>query len=275
VALSGTASARSVSSYGLSKNVFNGTQKKQVMFNWSEKGQFSVRADTSLKLKRFRQLMAKNNYQAYIIPTDDEHQSEYISNYDKRRQYISGFTGTAGTAVVLLKEGDGAALWTDSRYFLQAEQELDSNWIMMKDFTPGTPSIPQWISNKLSSGSRVGADSRLVSHRRWLFWKNELVRSGMELVNESFSLVDEIWTEAEGRPAKPNFPIFVHRLEFAGKRWEDKVEDVRAKLKEEGVGGIIITELDNVAWLLNLRGNDIPYNPLFKGYAFLSEDIVR
>nr|AMO02532.1 xaa-pro aminopeptidase 1c [Tityus serrulatus] len=232
----------------------------------------SVEVNTSKRLIQLRGKLKENNYSAYIIPTDDEHQSEYVSEYDKRRTYVSGFSGSAGTAVVLL---DKAALWTDGRYFLQAENELDCNWILMKQYEDNTPEIYEWLIENLSNGSQVGADPRLIKQKTWIKLEEKLAKSAIILRKDYKNLVDEIWTESNGRPSPPAEKIFIHEIKYAGKSWEKKIEQLRINIKVEGADCIIVTALDEVAWLFNLRGSDIPFNPVFKSFAFICQTEIR
>lgn len=229
-----------------------------------------TRVDTTERVIKLREEMEKSNLTGYIIPSDDEHQSEYVAEADERRKYISGFSGSAGTAVVTL---DQQALWTDGRYFLQAENELDCHWILMKEGEENVPTILEWLGN-LSSGSLVGADSKLISASTWLSNAEALQPSGIEMVEVEPNLVDSIWDE-DGRPPYVQDEIFVHDIIYAGKSWQDKVSEVREIMATEGAEMLILTALDEVAWLLNLRGSDIPYNPVFRSYVAVTTDEVN
>ncbi|XP_023223653.1 probable Xaa-Pro aminopeptidase P [Centruroides sculpturatus] len=227
-----------------------------------------IAVNTTERLQQLREKMKENNYSAYIIPTDDEHQSEYVAEYDKRRAYISGFSGSAGTAVVLLNK---AALWTDSRYFLQAEDELDCNWILMKQYEENYPEIFEWLTENLSNGSVVGADPRFIKQNTWINLDKKLSNSGIILKGEYKNLIDEIWIESNGRPHQPSGKIFIHQLIYAGKTWEEKINELRKEIRANEADCIIVTALDEIAWLFNLRGSDVPYNPVFKSFAFVSQ----
>ncbi|XP_042203854.1 uncharacterized protein LOC121853643 isoform X2 [Homarus americanus] len=229
------------------------------------------RANTSDRVAQLRAQMLKLGFDAYIIPNDDEHQSEYVSPTDERRSYISGFSGSAGTAVVTM---DQQALWTDGRYFLQADQQLDCHWLLMKQKNPGVPKMMEWLRQKLVKGSKVGADPRLLGSNTWIAYAEDLAKSEIKLEAEERNLVDLVWP-AEERPPHSQDPIFIHELKFAGKKWEDKVADVRAEMLKEGADLLVVTALDEVAWLLNLRGNDIPYNPVFRSYLILGRDDLQ
>ncbi|XP_028403265.1 xaa-Pro aminopeptidase 1-like isoform X1 [Dendronephthya gigantea] len=226
-------------------------------------------------LAKLRSAMKNKAYvpdllQAYIIPSEDAHQSEYIASSDCRRQFISGFTGSAGTAIVTQSK---AALWTDGRYFLQAEQQLDSNWTLMKAGQTDTPSQADWLAQELPSGSLVGADPWLMSFDSWEKIRKTLKLSGVSLVKSRENLVDVVWREF-GKPEPPMNEVFIHDMKYAGQKWQDKVSVVRSKLKEKKASAVVFTALDDVAWLFNLRGSDIVYNPVFMAYAIVTDKSV-
>ncbi|XP_063592156.1 xaa-Pro aminopeptidase 1-like [Penaeus indicus] len=227
------------------------------------------RVDTAERVARLRQEMANNGLNAFIVPTDDDHQSEYVGESDKRRKYISGFSGSAGTAVVLMEE---QALWTDGRYFLQADDQLDCNWLLMKAYMSGTPTILQWLKDSLPSGARVGADPTLTSADTWLSYANSLAADNIDLVPVTPNLVDLIWTDRPPYPSDPAFPL---ELKFTGKSWEEKVLEVRDEMRSTGTDVLVASALDEVAWLLNLRGSDIPFNPVFRSYALVTMNSVE
>ncbi|KAK8768947.1 aminopeptidase P isoform X1 [Amblyomma americanum] len=227
--------------------------------------------NTGTLLKRLRALMKNTTYvsetiQAYIVPSGDAHQSEYIAPCDKRRAFLTGFTGSAGTAIVT---EDHAALWTDGRYFLQAEQQLDSNWVLMKDGIPGTPSQGEWLCKVLSSGSRVGVDPFLMPYDAWKQLSNQLDVSGHCLVPVAQNLVDLIWEE---RPSPPSRPLDSLSIIYTGKFWQEKVADIRQDMSQKSASVLVLTALDEIAWLFNLRGSDIDYNPVFFAYAVVTMD---
>jgi len=216
---------------------------------------------------RFGSEPVGESFHALVVPTADAHGSEYIAPCDARREFVSNFTGSAGTAVVTLKE---AALWTDGRYFLQAEAQLDkANWVLMKDRQPNTPTIGEWLNKVLSAGSRVGADPYTMSFDGWNQLEKELSQYGNQLVQTPVNLVDEIWTR---RPARPTEPVLPLDLSFTGKSWQDKVEDVRKEMLKKDASILVLTALDDIAWLVNLRGSDIEFNPVFFAYAVVTLD---
>lgn len=208
--------------------------------------------------------------QAYIIGSADQHQSEYVSSYDKRRGFITGFQGSAGTAVVTFNE---SALWTDGRYFLEAESVLDCHWRLQREYTPGVPTIAQWLGSVLPSGTRVGASPLLLTSGYWLELSEQLTEYNITLVHVLRDLVDMIWSTT--RPKRPNTIINALPREFAGKSWQDKIRDVRSELIRNNADAFIVTSLDEIAWLYNLRGNDVPYNPFFLSYAIVERQKIR
>ncbi len=219
------------------------------------------------RLKKLRFLMEENGVQAYIIPSTDPHQSEYVPAFWRRREWISGFTGSAGDIVVTM---DAAGLWTDSRYFLQAEQQLKGSGItLFKLGVSGTPSISSWISDQLFQGDRVGVDARLFTNAEFTSMAEAWNRNGIELVSLHENLVDRIW---EGRPGVPSTPIRAHSIEFSGESVADKLEKVRRELRSRHVNAHVVTMLDAVAWLFNIRGDDVEYNPVVIAYAIVTID---
>ncbi|KAF0307604.1 putative Xaa-Pro aminopeptidase P [Amphibalanus amphitrite] len=197
---------------------------------------------------------------AYIVPMDDEHQTEYIAPQDRFIKFISGFSGSAALVAVTAVR---AALWTDGRYFLQAEDQLDCNWYLMKEDT-GAPELAEWLTGQLKPGARVGSDPKRMAALRWIKLSEKLKAESIDLVSVEINLIEHLWTE--GRAVARDEPITVHPLEFAGRRWQDKVADVRAAMKaasstNQQVTSLLVTQLDEVAWLFNLRGDDLPNVP--------------
>ncbi|WJX80122.1 Aminopeptidase P2 [Trifolium repens] len=223
------------------------------------------------KLTALRRLFSQPDVSidAYIIPSQDAHQSEFIAECYGRREYISGFTGSAGTAIVT---NDKAALWTDGRYFLQAEKQLNSNWILMRAGNPGVPTTSEWLNEILAPGARVGIDPFLFTSDAAEELKHIISKKNHELVYlYNSNLVDEIWKEA--RPEPPNKSVRVHDLKYAGLDVASKLSSLRSELVKAGSSAIIVSALDEIAWLLNLRGSDIPHSPVV--YAYLIVEIDR
>ncbi|PWA90216.1 metallopeptidase M24 family protein [Artemisia annua] len=225
------------------------------------------------KVNALRDLFGKPgvNIDAYIIPSQDAHQSEFIAECYMRRAYISGFTGSAGTAVVTRHK---AALWTDGRYFLQAEKQLSPSWILMRAGNWGVPNTTEWLNDVLAPGGRIGIDPFLFSSDAVNELKEAVAKSNHELVYlYDVNLVDEVWKEA--RPMPPNKPIRVHDLKHAGVDVSTKLSKLRSELTSNGASAIVISMLDEVAWLLNLRGNDVPHSPVMYAYLIVEMDAAK
>ncbi|CAF1380132.1 unnamed protein product [Rotaria sordida] len=224
-------------------------------------------ANTTEKLSKLRARMRSLSLYAYVIFSEDEYQSEYAQQYDTRRAWITGFLGSAGSAVVTL---DQAALWIDSRYWTQAENELDcTNWLLMRQGEPNVLTLDDWIASKLkatSSYNKVGVAIQLTSSDYWSSTKSAVTLRDVPLV-EVAELIDEI--RITDRSMASSNPVFVHDIMFAGISWEKKVEIIAGLINVESTDGFLVTALDEVAWLFNVRGSDIPYNPFFKAYAFV------
>jgi len=214
--------------------------------------------------------MQQEGVKAYIIPSVDQHMSEYVAPHFQRRQYISGFTGSSGNAVVTLKK---AAMWTDGRYFLQADMQMDDNWTLMKMGEAGTPTRGEWLSQELSSNEKVGVDPHLISMGDYDDMSKELQKSNITLKSVSKNLVDLIWTE--GRPPLSNATIYPLELKFTGKEWSDKIKDLRNEMTSNKATAVIVYKLDEVAWLLNLRGSDVPSNPFFFAYVIVTQNDIK
>lgn len=220
---------------------------------------------TGSYLIALRKLMNKESISAYIIPSDDRHQSEYICDRDQRRAFISGFDGSAGTAVVTLTK---ALLWTDGRYYQQAAKQMDENWTLMKDNLPGIPSIQNWLAKNLPAGSKVGVDSNLMSNRGWSPIQNELEAAECSLIAIENNLIDAIW---ENQPLAPTNKVITFGTEFCGQKISEKLEKVRFDMADKETNVLVLTALDEVAWFLNLRGSDIDYNPVFFSYVIITK----
>lgn len=218
---------------------------------------------TKDKLGKLRDAMQKNKVDAYIIFSADPHMSEYLPNEWKERSWLTGFTGSAGFAVVTK---DKAGIWTDGRYFVQAAAELqDSTIDLMKEGVEGTPQFVDWIISEVPKNGRVAVNAIATSNANWELVDKQLKKSSIDLVD--LSLLDDIWIN-RGTPSKNE--VFVHPLERAGKSVAEKLSDIRQKMDDMGVTGHVISSLDDVAWTLNLRGSDVQSNPVFLGYIYLS-----
>ena len=213
---------------------------------------------------RLRQCLREQSLSAFIIPSTDPHSGEYVPDHWKTREWVSGFTGSAGTAVITL---DDAALWTDSRYFLQAADQLDGTSIrLMKDRLPDTPSIPEWLGQSLSPGAVVGVDGWVNTIGETQALREALAREGLTLRTD-YDPVTRLWDD---RPALPGTPVSIHPLEYAGVACHEKLAAIREKLLARGADGILLSTLDDIAWTLNLRGNDVHCNPVFVSYLLIT-----
>ena len=221
------------------------------------------------RIDALRQVMRRESVDAYILNGTDPHLSEYVPDRWQTVAYISGFTGSAGTVVVTL---EAAALWTDSRYFIEAQQALDGTGIMlMRDGLADTPTIPQWIGEKLrdSPFREVAVDGDCWSENEVQGLKNELRRQGGITLRTNLDALLTVWTD---RPAAPKVPVVIQPLDYAGETTADKLRRIRAALREQHADGTLIAALDDVAWILNLRGADIECNPLFLSYLLIASD---
>ncbi|CEP12962.1 hypothetical protein [Parasitella parasitica] len=221
---------------------------------------------TSDRLANLRSQMEKYQVDVFLAPSEDAHQSEYIADCDKRRHWISGFTGSAGFAIVTSTE---AALFTDGRYFLQASQQLDDNWTLMKQGLPGVPTWQEYLVKYLPSGSRIGIDPTLINAVDAHQLIVQLEPLGSSLVSID-NLIDLAW--GKDRPEPPKNKVFVQPVEFTGKTVQDKLSELRSHIKSRKAYGTVVSALDEIAWLFNLRGSDIECNPVFFSYAIVDEN---
>lgn len=218
-------------------------------------------------LKKLQLIIKQKQIHAYIIPTSDPHKSEYIENYWKLREWITGFSGSAGTAVIT---DSHAGLWTDSRYFVQAEKQLHQPFVLHKLKTR-QPEYIDWIIDNLNDGDSVGIDTQLFSVSEIENFKSKFDKRNIGVV-EIGDLFHEIWTD---RPALSTQPIFIHEDEFNSLTRVQKLDKVREHLKKNSSGQILISALDDIAWLLNLRGSDIKFNPVFSSYVLVGlNDVI-
>lgn len=219
------------------------------------------------RIERLRELMEREKIDAFIIPSSDAHNGEYIADHWKSREWISGFTGSAGTAVVTMKS---AALWTDSRYFLQAEEQLDgTEYQLMRLRMEGTPSITEWLGAELAekSGATVAIDGSTSTYNTVQAMTMALRKQGGITLRTNLDPMSRIWTD---RPALPQKPIRKHPMEWAGTTAADKLTAIRRRLAAVHADGMLVSALDDIAWTLNLRGADIECNPVFIAYLLIA-----
>lgn len=225
-------------------------------------------SDNSLAL--FRKVLLAKNVDAFIVGSGDAHQSEYVSDADERRQFISKFTGSAGTALILQ---DSAYLWTDGRYFLQAANELSSDWTLMKSGQPNVLELPEWVVANLTSGQTVGVDPLLIPNGQAKAMKDLFASKGITLVAVEENPVDEIWSQL-GRPEVLVKPLRALGLDKTGLSHDNKIAKVQEFLVAQGASALLVTMLDDVAWLLNIRGDDVVFNPVVLAYAVVTLDLT-
>ena len=223
------------------------------------------------RVERLRSWMKENGISAFVFPSSDPHNSEYVAEHWKSREWISGFSGSAGTAVVTLEH---AALWTDSRYFIAAEKELKgTDFQLMKLRVEGTPSVSEWLVRELSNYQKavVGVDGNVNSFAEVSLMERELASKGNITVRTDADPMAELWTD---RPVIPDNKVSLHPLEYSGESTSSKISRIRKQLADSGADGLLVTALDEIAWVLNLRGSDVHCNPVFVSYLLISPEKV-
>lgn len=220
------------------------------------------------RIENIRDLMKEKNIYAYIVPSSDYHQSEYVGDYFKSREFMSGFTGSSGTLIISMDE---AGLWTDGRYFIQAEQELkDSGIKLFKMGEEGVPTIEEYLLEKLPKNSTLGFDGRVMSVKEGQSLANKLAFKGIN-IEYKYDLVNDIW---EDRCSLPTGKAFLLGTEYSGESFSDKLSRIRAVMKEKKATTHILASLDDIAWLFNIRGRDVKSNPVVLSYAVITIDSV-
>ncbi|NXY92769.1 XPP2 aminopeptidase, partial [Alcedo cyanopectus] len=225
--------------------------------------------NTTARLAALRDTMRRQGIHAYIVPSTDAHMSEYIAERDSRLGWLTGFTGSAGTSVVTHNK---AALWTDSRYWTQAERQLDCNWELQR--TTWIESIGLWILEAVPEGEKVGLDPFLFSIDTWNSYSQVLHGSGRILLPIESNLVDEVW--GDQRPPPASSEIYSLPAAFTGSSWHEKVAGIRQQMEQHvrHPTAVLLSGLEETAWLFNLRGDDIPYNPVFYSYTLLTHTSI-
>lgn len=227
--------------------------------------------EIELRLARLRELMKREHLSAFIFPSTDAHQSEYVADHWRGREWISGFNGSAGTAVVTMKS---AALWTDSRYFLAAEEQLEgTEYQLMRLKIEGTPTIAEWLGKELQAvqSPEVGLDGMVNSYNYVKDLSYSLRKLGGITLRTNLDPLEQIW---ENRPSLPANPVEIQPLEYAGETLASKVVRIRKSLRELHADGMLVSTLDDIAWTLNLRGTDVHCNPVFVSYLLIESDNV-
>lgn len=222
--------------------------------------------DIKSRIESLRSLMKERSIDAFIIPSSDNHGSEYVSDYFRVRQWISGFTGSAGTVVITEKE---AHLWVDGRYFLQGEQQIQgTEYILERMGEPGVKTYTQWICDNVKSGDTVSFNGKVFTVSQLHDLEEAFEEKGIKTKPEE-DIFDIIWKD---RPTMPNNKIFIHEDSYAGKTVEEKLTLVKEEMKNINVNNLLLASLDDIAWLLNLRGGDVECNPVFLSYFLISDD---
>lgn len=223
------------------------------------------------RLAALREEMRREHLSAFIFPSSDPHNSEYVPSRWEGRKWISGFDGSAGTAVVTLHS---AALWTDSRYFLAAEEQLaGTEFQLMRERVDGTPSIAEWIATEIegAESSEIGVDGMCMTYAECSDLKTDLKHNGGITVRTNLDILDRIWTD---RPSVPLNPVSIQPIEYAGESCHDKLCRIRSSLLRRGAGGMLMTQLDDIAWTLNLRGTDVHCTPVFVAWLIVAEEVA-
>ncbi|CEN74933.1 M24 family peptidase [[Clostridium] sordellii] len=220
------------------------------------------------RLAKLREYMSEKNIDAYIIPSSDNHQSEYVGDHFKCREFISGFTGSAGTVVVTMEE---AGLWTDGRYFIQAEKELEGSTIkLFKMGEEGVPTTEEYLYESLKEGETLGFDGRVICAKEGINLEKKLAKKNIKIVYD-YDLVGMIWND---RPDLSTAKAFLLDVKYAGETFSSKLNRVRESMKEKNANVHVITTLDDIAWLFNIRGGDVKFNPVVLSYALITLDKV-
>lgn len=223
------------------------------------------------RLAALREEMRREHLSAFIFPSSDPHNSEYVPSRWEGRKWISGFDGSAGTAVVTLHS---AALWTDSRYFLAAEEQLaGTEFQLMRERVDGTPSIAEWIATEIegAKSSEIGVDGMCMTYAECSDLKTDLKHNGGITVRTNLDILDRIWTD---RPSVPLNPVSIQPIEYAGESCHDKLGRIRSSLLRRGACGMLMTQLDDIAWTLNLRGTDVHCTPVFVAWLIVAEEVA-
>ena len=216
------------------------------------------------RIKRLQQEMQAAGIDMYVVPTADFHQSEYVGDYFKVRAWLSGFTGSAGTLIVTR---DSAYLWTDGRYFIQAARQLaQTGVVLMKMGEEGVPTTEEFIEEQLPQGGCLGCDGRTIQVEEGRKYQEIAAKKGGTFCYHQ-DLTDKIW---EDRTELSSEPVYLLDVKYAGKSREEKLQEVRRTMEETGANLHVLTSLDDIVWLLNIRGNDIPYNPVVLSYVVLT-----
>lgn len=250
----------------LSTRILTSSLLSSVRSNANAKLCTSSNSTRSKDLHAVREQLNKQGIDALIVPTDDPHMSEYTADCFGRREFISGFTGSAGTAVIT---ASAAALFTDGRYFSQAISELDHNWTLMRIGEVGVPSVIEYLCDVLPGGATIGVDERVHSAEAYRIMQRDLLSRNISIKHLESNPIDSVW--GSRRPSLPTGKVRQHPLIYAGHSTSEKLQQVRHKLYQQRAFALIVTMLDEIAWLFNIRGCDVMCNPVTLSYAFISD----
>jgi Xaa-Pro aminopeptidase len=221
------------------------------------------------RIAKLRALMNEKGIDAYMVPTDDYHCSEYVGEFFKCRKYITGFTGSAGTALILRDE---AGLWTDGRYFIQAAAQLEGSGVeLYKMAEPNVPTIEEFLQEKLTEGMTLGYDGRVVAATKAATIKKLMAENGVSVKTDE-DLIGEIWSD---RPALSCEPVFELGTQWSGKSRSEKIAEIREAMSKAGADGFLLSALEDISWLLNIRGNDIHTCPVVLAYLYMTQEEVQ
>lgn len=222
--------------------------------------------DINSRLKALRKVMKERNINAFIVPSSDNHGSEYVSEYFRVRAWLTGFTGSAGTVVVTENE---AHLWTDGRYFLQAAEQIKGADIILERMgEPGVKNYVEWIASNVEAGSIVGFNGKVFTVAEFHGLEKAFAENGIKIAPQE-DIFNDLW---ENRPPMPTAKVFIHDVKYAGKTISEKLKEVKGILGKEQVDSMLLSSLDDIAWLLNLRGADVQCNPVFLSYFLIKSD---
>ncbi len=221
--------------------------------------------NVNMKIAKLRELMKRENIDAYIIPSSDPHMSEYVSDHWKSREWISGFNGSAGTFVATMNE---SLLWTDGRYYIQAEEQLMGSEIKLcKMGAQGVPTYTQWLADNLEKGNTVGFSAKTVSVSLFKEMEKKFSTKGI-MINKNHDFIEKLWSD---RPEIPTAKVFEHEIKYAGLSTKEKLDLLRQSMKKEQADYYLVSSLDDIAWLFNIRGGDVEYIPVTIAYALISQ----
>ncbi|XP_058804191.1 xaa-Pro aminopeptidase ApepP-like [Phymastichus coffea] len=256
---------------------YQGSNRKFCPANEFPNQQPPERVNTTSRLRAIRSEMIRiatiqtASLDGYIVTSNDEHQSEFVAGHDERRRYITGFSGSVGNALITTNK---AILWTDGRYFIQADSQMDCNWILMRQMQKNTPTLTQWLKHEYKDRNvRIGVDPKLIPASIWDSWEDDLANTSIKLIPVENNLIDVIWqVDRPEYDSRQSFPL---EISFSGKPWQEKVKQIRDEMLFQNVSALVVTALDEIAWLFNIRGYDLPNTNVLRAYAVIEFGKIR